>query len=853
MPHVPDDRAAPAREAEAEARDNPELVTALHAERDRAQRYLDVAGVMLVGLDPAGRVTLANRRACELLGYPVDEIVGQVWADRFVPEADAAYVERFLARLAEGEIEYSERRTGLIVTASGETRSITWQNARVGDANGRFVGSLSSGLDVTEQLSASAALRQSQDTMAAILTAMPDLVLHQDADGRYLNCFKAPDVDTLLPEREFLGKLMEDVLPDSLAEEGRKLITAVLATGAVASAAYDMDMPDGARSYDMRMAPVGADEVVSVIRDVTDSRVAASKLGESERRFRSLFDESPLGLMVADDRGVVLAANRAMASFLRTTPEEVQGRTLADITHPDDVEATQDLVGRLLSGPGASERVDTRYLRVDGVVVHARVQTVSHRDALAGDGDRNGDGDGRIFALVDDMTERRHTDGLLATRTRQQSALAQFSQEALAGRDVPSLMQRACELVANALDVEYAKVLQLLPGGDDLLLKAGVGWEAGVVGHAILGADADTQAGHTLTSGELVVVTDLAKETRFRSPQLLLDHNIVGGMSVAIAGADRGDVPYGVLGIHTTTPRSFSSDDAGFLRTFAIYVTTAIIRARREAEIEELNARLEARVGERTRELHDANELLQSELRLREQTSETLRRSEWERSQLTQRILTVQEDEQAHIARELHDRAGQGLSSLLVGLRLLSRQAGSVELRDALEELRNQTSDTLDSIRNLAFEMRPTSLDHLGLAPTLEQDVRRLGTQMQISVDFLAGPTEREPLPKNVEIAIYRAVHAALTNAARHSEASNVSVTMQRRDGRLSIVVEDDGVGFDVDAVSDGPVDERFGLLGMEERMRPFGGRVHFESSPGAGTSVFIELPVGVGVDAQTP
>ncbi len=168
-------------------------------------------------------------------------------------------------------------------------------------------------------------------------------------------------------------------------------------------------------------------------------------------------------------------------------------------------------------------------------------------------------------------------------------------------------------------------------------------------------------------------------------------------------------------------------------------------------------------------------------------------------------------------------------------------------MSDRLEELRNQTSDTLDSIRNLAFEMRPTSLDHLGLAATLEQDVRTLATQLQIGVDFLAGPEEREPLRQDVEIAIYRAVHAALTNAAHHAEAAHVSITMQRQERRLSIIVEDDSKGFDVDAVSAGPVENRFGLLGMEERVRPFGGRVTFESSPGAGTTVFIELPMPAG------
>ena len=322
-------------------------------------------------------------------------------------------------------------------------------------------------------------------------------------------------------------------------------------------------------------------------------------------------------------------------------------------------------------------------------------------------------------------------------------------------------------------------------------------------------------------------------------------------MSIQIQGAEESDAPYGVLGAHTRRRRDFSPDDVNFLAGFATVIAAAVVRSRHEQEIQDLNARLEARVEERTGDLNQANERLQAELARRGITEEALRRTESERSQLTQRILTIQEDEHAHIARELHDRAGQGLSSVLVGLRLLSREVGSLEMSDRLEELRNQTSDTLDSIRNLAFEMRPTSLEHLGLAATLEQDVRTLATQLQIGVDFLAGPEEREPLRQDVEIAIYRAVHAALTNAAHHAEAAHVSITMQRQERRLSIIVEDDGKGFDVDAVSAGPVENRFGLLGMEERVRPFGGRVTFESSPGAGTTVFIELPTPASAKAD--
>ncbi len=167
-----------ARVRELETRLEEEPLKALEEERDRAQRYLDVARVMLVGLDTDGRVTLANRMACEVLGYDHEQVIGQPWIERFVPAHAHEAVRTVLARIARGDIEYTEQRMGPVMTASGEIRAVWWQNAQIRDDQGRFTGSLSSGQDVTDHLSASDALRQSQDTMQAILAALPDLALH---------------------------------------------------------------------------------------------------------------------------------------------------------------------------------------------------------------------------------------------------------------------------------------------------------------------------------------------------------------------------------------------------------------------------------------------------------------------------------------------------------------------------------------------------------------------------------------------------------------------------------------------------------------------------------------------------
>ena len=164
-------------------------------------------------------------------------------------------------------------------------------------------------------------------------------------------------------------------------------------------------------------------------------------------------------------------------------------------------------------------------------------------------------------------------------REHQQAAVAGLGQRALTGLDLSALLDETVVLLAQVLKVEYCKVLQLLPDGGAFLLQSGVGWKEGYVGHATVGAEAESQAGYTLLYDEHVVVEDLSKETRFSAPPLLAEHGVISGMSVIIQGPDR---PYGVLGVHTTSRRMFSEDDTHFLQAVANVLGEAIQRKRAE-------------------------------------------------------------------------------------------------------------------------------------------------------------------------------------------------------------------------------------------------------------------------------
>ncbi len=177
-------------------------------------------------------------------------------------------------------------------------------------------------------------------------------------------------------------------------------------------------------------------------------------------------------------------------------------------------------------------------------------------------------------AIIRDVSERARMEATLHDRVRQQEAVAELGIAAL-GSDLDVLLQKAVELVARTLDVEFCKISELLPDEAALLVRAGVGWTDRVVGSALVPAGADSQAGYTLLTRTPVVVDELRTETRFEGSPLLREHGVVSGLSTMIALLER---PYGVLDAHTVHHRTFSTDDTLFLQAIAHIVGEAIER-----------------------------------------------------------------------------------------------------------------------------------------------------------------------------------------------------------------------------------------------------------------------------------
>ncbi|MCS7314224.1 MAG: histidine kinase [Bryobacterales bacterium] len=237
------------------------------------------------------------------------------------------------------------------------------------------------------------------------------------------------------------------------------------------------------------------------------------------------------------------------------------------------------------------------------------------------------------------------------------------------------------------------------------------------------------------------------------------------------------------------------------------------------------------------RRIHALEQRTEREWRRAEQAEQELRR-------LSQELVRAQEEERRAISRELHDEVGQMLTALRMEVRNLEqlRDAPAEQFRERAEEARRLSENALRTVRDLAMGLRPSMLDDLGLGPAVEWQAREFSRRFGVPVSVeLDGALDN--LPDRQRTCVYRIVQEALTNCARHAQARDIRVTIHGREDSIIVTVQDDGVGFDpAQAAGRG-----LGLLGIQERVRELGGRVHILSQPGRGTLLTAEVPLRTG------
>jgi len=215
----------------------------------------------------------------------------------------------------------------------------------------------------------------------------------------------------------------------------------------------------------------------------------------------------------------------------------------------------------------------------------------------------------------------------------------------------------------------------------------------------------------------------------------------------------------------------------------------------------------------------------------------------------SRRLIQAQEAERESIARELHDQIGQALTAINMNLQWIRRSgavlpAGQPRIKESIEVI----NETLQRVRELSLELRPSLLDDLGLAAALRWYATRFSARTGILTE-VTGDLQNDGIHRTVQTACFRIAQEALTNAARHSRAAKALVTLEERDQRLQLGISDDGVGFDAQLIINSSSSFALGLRGMQERALAVNGQLHVDSKVGGGTRIVVVVPLMDGAN----
>lgn len=222
---------------------------------------------------------------------------------------------------------------------------------------------------------------------------------------------------------------------------------------------------------------------------------------------------------------------------------------------------------------------------------------------------------------------------------------------------------------------------------------------------------------------------------------------------------------------------------------------------------------------------------------------EELKRKNALRVRLLAQAVNAQEQERERISRELHDETGQALTALLLQLKVLEGLPDKQAMLTHAGELRQLVLGILEEVRRLARDLRPSTLDELGLVPTIDWHIRAFTRNIDLEVEYETALPDDFRLPVSLELALYRMVQEALTNIVRHANATKAVIRLEEEHGVVRLTVSDNGCGFDTNAMLNGQA-HGIGLMGIQERVELIGGTLALNSIIGRGTSLSIEVPI---------
>jgi len=818
---------------------------------------------------PEGRVLDANRTWLDLFGYSREELSSLRMSDLYTNPADRA---DFVTRIGrDGYVRdeaWYRKKSGELFLCQ---RSVVARRD-IHDASTVFH---SVSRDVTSERRQMEQLQLRGD----LLDWTYDAILLMDLDGVLLYVNDAAARATGYTVDEMLGLNISDITAPDPAAKAAPRIEQTVREGSVAFETTHVTKEGERRDVEVRARLVesgGRSLILSAERDVTARKHAERALRDSEERFRGVFEHSPVGMAIVDTSSQrFVQVNDAYLEIVGYSREELLQLTVADVTHPDDWALEQVAIERRVEAGTRGYTLDKRYVRKDGeirtvILVGEMLDLQEGSPPLA-------------IATAVDITERKLAEDLLENRNLELEQIFAAMPEALVYADTQRRIVRvnpAFTRMFGYLPHEvYGKETRFICAdeeefyrqGDniryntsarDMYEQYGVDYRrknGEVFPGETVGTPVRDAQGHVV--GLLSLVNDITERRRSeealrnseetaralinatadsaallaRDGTLLLANN---AMAVAL-GHDSPAELVGKDGFGLLPPDLSARRREHFEETLA---GGSPVQFQDERSGRILVSTMYPVIGEDGR-VHSVA-LFARDMTEQRRLEENLIASREELRFLAQRVQQAREEERTAIARELHDQVGQSLTALKLDLARLQkslRQEGEAapELIRAMLSLVDQSAD---DVRRISSELRPGVLDDFGLQGAIEWQVEQLQerTALRVVLDLQC---EELSLDTGRRTALFRAFQELLTNVVRHAEADTVSVSLKVEDGDLLLKVTDNGTGID-----SGRVDSHssLGLVGIRERVAPYGGTLKIKRARGKGTVAIVSIPLKI-------